>query len=175
MMHDNGILFPLRRPAETHATHPWAAPCVITTDGTFILFDLLGSGQTGKSMFDEKYVLMLFSNIYFVEFWGRPICHRDREWNVWKTSHPSHATSVYGYIGYHRATSTNAHRGSVSHNAASSLKLRMVSYSLTRTCSRISDTCVSGRRVLPRWRAGALQRKVPCSTFLTGMHVLHIS
>ena len=101
-------------------------------------------------------------------FGGRPIFHRDREWNVWKTSHPSHVISVYGYIEYHRVTSTNIHRGFISHNVASSL--RMVSL----TCSRISDTCVSGRRVLPRWRAGALQRKVPCSISLTGMHVFSV-
>ena len=82
----------------------------------------------------------------------------------------SHVISVYGYIEYHRVTSTNTsiHRGFVSHNVASSL--RMVSLA----SSRISDTCVSGRRVLPRWRAGALQRKVPCSISLTVMHVFSV-
>ena len=53
---------------------------------------------------------------------GRPIFHRLRVSKLSKTSHPSHVIAMYGYIEYHRVTSTNIHRGSYPTMYASSLE-----------------------------------------------------
>ena len=53
---------------------------------------------------------------------GRPMFHRLRVSKLSKTSHPSHVIAMYGYIEYHRVTSTNIHRGLYPTMYASSLE-----------------------------------------------------